>query len=376
MTGRRQNSIGDRVLMALVFLFLYAPIIILIVFSFNAGTSSSVWKGFSLKWYESLLSNRLIMNSVYTTLMVSLLSTIVAAIAGTFAAIGLYAMSRRRRAIVNSVNNIPMMNADIVTGVSLCLLFVVFFNGWGAFAGWVNSWQSAVVLPERLTMGFGTLLIAHICFNIPYVILSVGPKLRQMDRNLIDAAQDLGCTWMQAFWRVVIPEIQMTVADYMRQVHTWCKEYVENFEKKGGNLIFTGSTGVGKTFLTNCIAKALIDQYQSVIYLSSNDLFDVFSKNKFHYDTEEEMKDMYQYILDCDLLIIDDLGTELNNTFVSSQLFYCINERLLRKKSTIISTNLSMTMLRDTYSDRISSRIISQYSIIPLYGDDIRTKIV
>ena len=176
--------------------------------------------------------------------------------------------------------------------------------------------------------------------------------------------------------RVVIPEIQMTVADYMRQVHTWCKEYVENFEKKGGNLIFTGSTGVGKTFLTNCIAKALIDQYQSVIYLSSNDLFDVFSKNKFHYDTEEEMKDMYQYILDCDLLIIDDLGTELNNTFVSSQLFYYINERLLRKKSTIISTNLSMTMLRDTYSDRISSRIISQYSIIPLYGDDIRTKIV
>ena len=208
MTGRKQNSIGDRVLMALVFLFLYAPIIILIVFSFNAGTSSSVWKGFSLKWYESLLSNRLIMNSVYTTLMVSLLSTIVAAIAGTFAAIGLYAMSRRRRAIVNSVNNIPMMNADIVTGVSLCLLFVVFFNGWGAFAGWVNSWQTAVVLPERLTMGFGTLLIAHVCFNIPYVILAVGPKLRQMDRNLVDAAQDLGCTWMQAFWRVIIPEIK------------------------------------------------------------------------------------------------------------------------------------------------------------------------
>ena len=203
--SRTQNRFGDRLLMALVFLFLYAPIIILIVFSFNAGTSSSVWKGFSLKWYESLLSNRLIMNSVYTTLLVSLLSTIVASIAGTFAAIGLYAMSRRRRAAVNAVNNIPMMNADIVTGVSLCLLFVVFFN---AFAGWVNSWQSAVVLPERLTMGFGTLLLAHICFNIPYVILSVGPKLRQMDRNLIDAAQDLGCTWMQAFWRVVIPEIR------------------------------------------------------------------------------------------------------------------------------------------------------------------------
>ena len=171
--------------------------------------------------------------------------------------------------------------------------------------------------------------------------------------------------------RVVIPEIQMTVADYMRQVHTWCKEYVENFEKKGGNLIFTGSTGVGKTFLTNCIAKALIDQYQSVIYLSSNDLFDVFSKNKFHYDTEEEMKDMYQYILDCDLLIIDDLGTELNNTFVSSQLFYCINERMNMNRSTIISTNLSLTQLRDSYTDRVTSRIM-RYRIIPLYGTDIR----
>ena len=171
--------------------------------------------------------------------------------------------------------------------------------------------------------------------------------------------------------RVVIPEIQMTVADYMRQVHTWCKEYVENFEKKGGNLIFTGSTGVGKTFLTNCIAKALIDQYQSVIYLSSNDLFDVFSKNKFHYDTEEEMKDMYQYILDCDLLIIDDLGTELNNAFVSSQLFYCINERMNMNRSTIISTNLSLTQLRDSYTDRVTSRIM-RYRIIPLYGRDIR----
>lgn len=175
--------------------------------------------------------------------------------------------------------------------------------------------------------------------------------------------------------KTVIPAIQMTVADYMRQVYGWCRRYVEEFEEKGGNLIFTGSTGVGKTFLTNCIAKALIDKYQSVIYLSSNDLFDIFSKNKFHHETEEEMREMYQYILDCDLLIIDDLGTELNNTFVSSQLFYCINERLLRKRSTIISTNLSLDMLRDTYSDRISSRIISQYAIIPLYGDDIRTKI-
>ena len=148
------------------------------------------------------------MHSVYTTLLVSLLATVIATVAGTFAAIGFYGMRRRARTGLMAVNNIPMMNADIVTGVSLCLLFVVFFNGWGAFAGWVNSWQSAIVLPERLMMGFGTLLLAHICFNIPYIILAVGPKLRQMDRNLIDAAQDLGCTWMQAFWKVILPEIK------------------------------------------------------------------------------------------------------------------------------------------------------------------------
>ena len=208
MRQRRTNSAGDRLLMILTGLFLYAPIIILIFFSFNAGNSSSVWKGFSLHWYQQLFQNRLIMHSVYITLLVSLLATVIATIAGTFAAIGFYGMRRKARNGLMAVNNIPMMNADIVTGVSLCLLFVVFFNGWGAFAGWVNSAQNAIVLPERLTMGFGTLLIAHVCFNIPYVILSVGPKLRQMDRNLVDAAQDLGCTWMQAFWKVMIPEIK------------------------------------------------------------------------------------------------------------------------------------------------------------------------
>ena len=138
----RNNGFGSRLLMALTFLFLYAPIIILIVFSFNAGNSSSVWKGFSLHWYGELFHNRLIMHSVYITLMVSLLATVIATLAGTFASIGLYSMRRKKRGVLMAVNNIPMMNADIVTGVGLCLLFVVLFNGWGAFAGWVNSWQT------------------------------------------------------------------------------------------------------------------------------------------------------------------------------------------------------------------------------------------
>ena len=208
MKKKRDVRFGSRFFMALIGIFLYAPIVLLIVFSFNAGNSNTVWKGFSLMWYAMLFQNRIIMQSVYTTLLVSLLATVIATVAGTFASIGFHAMRRRVRDPLMMVNSIPMMNADIVTGVSLCLLFVAFFNGWGTFAGWVNSWQSLVVLPERLTMGFGTLLIAHVCFNIPYVILSVGPKLRQMDKNLVDAAQDLGCTWMQAFWKVILPEIK------------------------------------------------------------------------------------------------------------------------------------------------------------------------
>ena len=205
---KKQNRLGSRLLIGLMFLFLYAPILLLIVFSFNAGDSSAVWKGFSLHWYGKLFQNRLIMESVYTTLLVSLLATAIATAAGTFAAIGLYSLGRKKREALLTVNNIPMMNADIVTGVSLCLFFVAFFQGWGTFARWFNDLQSVVELPERLVLGFGTLLLAHVSFNIPYVILNVAPKLRQMDRNLMDAAQDLGCTWMQAFWKVMLPEIK------------------------------------------------------------------------------------------------------------------------------------------------------------------------
>jgi len=203
----RSASLFRRLSMALVFVFLYAPILVLIVFSFNDSSSRSVWAGFTLDWYRELLRDDLILDAFYTTLAVSVLAAVIATVAGTFAAIGFYAMRRRVRNPLMTVNNIPMMNADIVTGVSMCLLFVAFFSGWGSFASWFNT-LGLFRLPTHLTMGFGTLLIAHITFNIPYVILSVGPKLRQMDRNLVDAAMDLGCTWMQAFWKVIIPEIK------------------------------------------------------------------------------------------------------------------------------------------------------------------------
>ena len=203
---KKNHRIGSRLFMGLVFLFLYAPILLLIIFSFNAGNSSVVWKGFSFRWYAELFQNRIIMSSVYTTLLVSLLATIIATVAGTFAAIGFFTMDRRLRRPLMVVNDIPMMNADIVTGVSLCLFFVAAFAGWNGFVTWMeNSYR---LTAPRLYLGFGTLLLAHVSFNIPYVILNVTPKLRQMDKNLIDAAQDLGCTWMQAFWKVVVPEIK------------------------------------------------------------------------------------------------------------------------------------------------------------------------
>ena len=194
--------------MGLVFLFLYAPIFLLIIFSFNSGNSNALWEGFSFHWYRELFQDRIIMRSVYTTLLVSVLATVIATIGGTFAAIGFYSLRRRARNTLTTVNNIPMMNADIVTGVAMCLFFVAFFAFWKDFALWFNSIQSVVELPTRITMGFGTLLIAHITFNIPYIILSVGPKLRQLDKNLVDAAMDLGCTWFQAFFKVILPEIK------------------------------------------------------------------------------------------------------------------------------------------------------------------------
>ena len=202
----RKNGIASRAFMVMVFLFLYAPIFLLIIFSFNEGNSNAVWQGFSLKWYQELFKDRIIMQSVYTTLTVSLIATVVSTVVGTFASIGFYNMRRRWREPLVTVNNIPMINADIVTGVALCLFFVAAFGAWNGFVEWMETTHRLTA--PRLYMGFGSLLIAHICFDIPHVVLCIMPKLRQMDGHLIDAAQDLGCTWMQAFWKVVVPEIK------------------------------------------------------------------------------------------------------------------------------------------------------------------------
>lgn len=148
------------------------------------------------------------------------------------------------------------------------------------------------------------------------------------------------------------------------------RHFVDTFDCEFHNLFFYGNTGVGKTFLSNCIAKELIDRSYCVIYFTAFDLFDSLAKNTFQktYDSSDIQED----ILSCDLLIIDDLGTELTNSFVTSALFQCLNERLMRKKSTIISTNLSLGQFSELYSERIFSRITSNYTMIKLIGNDIR----
>ena len=196
----RKHRIPSRLFSLLVYIFLYAPIVLLIVFSFNATKSNRVWGGFSLDWYVELFHNTRLLGALRTTIILSVLAAFIATILGTAAAIGFYSMRRRSRSICLSINNIPLTNADIITGVSMMLLFVFAI---GVFNG---SFLSEA-LGIRWKMGFGTLLIAHITFNLPYVILSVMPKLRQLDPNVYEAAQDLGASGWYAFRKVILPEI-------------------------------------------------------------------------------------------------------------------------------------------------------------------------
>lgn len=178
-----------KVYLALVMMFLYVPIFVLIVFSFNTTKSRSVMSGFTFDWYIKLFKNEIIMSSLMNTIIIAVLASIVSTILGTAAAVGIKNMKKVPKAIVLNITNFPIINPEIVTGVSLMLLFVF-------FAARMN-----------FEFGFVTLLIAHITFDVPYVILNVMPKLNQMDPFVYEAAQDLGCNPFQAFFKVVLPEI-------------------------------------------------------------------------------------------------------------------------------------------------------------------------
>lgn len=192
MKNRNKMSPAAKLYVALIMLFLYAPIIVMIIFSFNNSVSTSVFSGFSLRWYRSLLSDSATMTSLYNTLLLAVTSSLCATVMGTAAAVGINKMKNKWiKKTTMSVTNIPMMNPEIVTGISMMLLFV--------FIG--------RLIGKSDVLGFWTMLIAHITFNLPYVILSVLPKLRQLDPNLPEAAMDLGCTPVQAFFKVTVPSI-------------------------------------------------------------------------------------------------------------------------------------------------------------------------
>lgn len=174
----------ERIYLLVIFLFLYLPIMVLIVLSFNNSKAKVVWGGFTLRWYRELLSNSAVMEAFYTTIFVSLASALIATLLGTLAALGIDAMRKRGKAIMLGATNIPLLNADIVTGISMMLLFVRFTR-----------------------LGLSTVLIAHITFNIPYVILNVMPKLKQSSRTTYEAALDLGATPMYAFFKITWPQI-------------------------------------------------------------------------------------------------------------------------------------------------------------------------
>lgn len=180
-----KRTIAQRVYIALIFIFLYAPIVTLMVLSFNASRTRAKWGGFTFKWYVELFDNRAILEALYNTLLIAFLSAIIATLIGTIACIAINGMKRRSRAIMIGITNIPMLNAEIVTGISLMLLF----------------------LSLGIRFGFGTILLSHITFNIPYVILSIMPRMKQLNPSVYEAALDLGASRVNAFFRVVLPDL-------------------------------------------------------------------------------------------------------------------------------------------------------------------------
>lgn len=185
MVNKLENFIKKSYLF-IIFLFLYTPIITLMIFSFNESKTMGKWTGFTLKWYKELFSNDRLMSALYYTILIAVLASIIATIVGTISAIAISQMSGKLKSLILNINYLPVLNPDIVTGIALMSLFIFL----------------------KFNFGFTTMLLAHITFDIPYVILSVLPKLRQLPENTLDAAADLGATPLYALWKVIIPQIK------------------------------------------------------------------------------------------------------------------------------------------------------------------------
>ena len=208
------KKILSKCYIGIIFLFLYAPIIVLIVLSFNKSRARVVWGGFTLEWYKSLFDNSQIMTALGNTMVLALISDVVATIIGTLAAVGIDAMKKKSYSLTVGVANIPMLNADIVTGISLMLWFVRF-----------------------MPLGFNTMILAHITFNIPYVIFSVLPKLKSIDVNVYEAARDLGANSFIAFFEIILPNIVSgIVAGFFMAITISLDDFVITYFTKGAGI--------------------------------------------------------------------------------------------------------------------------------------------
>ena len=205
---KNKMGVASKIYLGLIFLFLYVPIGIMIFMSFNDGNNSTVWKGFSFRWYGALFKSKELMNALGTTLIIALLASVFATILGTAAAIGINNFRGKSRAVIQNVSNLPIISPDIVMGVSLMLLFSFF----------------GVLL--HFEMGFWTVLLSHICFCVPFVVLNVMPRLRRMDQSVYDAALDLGCNQWQAFYKVVLHELMPGIFSGMLMSFTYSMDDV------------------------------------------------------------------------------------------------------------------------------------------------------
>lgn len=184
-TNKKPRSLFAKIYLGIILLFLYAPILTLMIYSFNESKSRAKWGGFTLKWYADLFTNSSILNALYVTLAIAVLAALFSTILGVVASLSIYNMRAKPQAVMLSLSRLPMLTPDIVTGVSLMILFIFM----------------------RIPLGFFTMLLAHISFDVPYVVFSILPKLQQMDPHIYEAALDLGATPAQAFWKAIVPEI-------------------------------------------------------------------------------------------------------------------------------------------------------------------------
>jgi len=282
---KKNNNLGSKIILALTLLFFYLPILYIIVFSFNESRSLTTFTGFSLRWYEKMFSDSTMMEAIIYTFVIALLSTAISTVTGTLTAIGLSKSKKAVQRLVERVNDLPVMNPEIVTAIGLLMLF------------------SALAV----TKGFGTLLLAHIMFCIPYVMLSVTPKLRALDPNLTDAAMDLGATPLQAIMKVIVPQIMPGIVSGALIAFTMSfDDFIISYFVTGNGvqnisiLVYTMSKRVNPSI--NALSTLII--LAITLVLGAVNLIPILREKSSGTQTKKSRKKLYAIIAGCTAAVI------------------------------------------------------------------------